>query len=118
MADGASLVWTVERTRWPVRAASTAILAVSVSRISPMRTMSGSERRIERRADAKVRPALLCTCTWLVPAKRYSTGSSTVMMFFVGSLRIESVEYSVVDLPEPAGPQTRMQPYGWGNDAW
>jgi hypothetical protein len=31
-------------------------LAVSWSRISPISTMSGSERRIERSADANVKP--------------------------------------------------------------
>ena len=66
--------------------------------------MSGSERRIERRAAAKVMPALLLTCTWLMPARRYSTGSSTVMMFFDSSLRMLRVAYSVVDLPEPGRP--------------
>ena len=40
--DGASLVWRVERTIWPVSAALTAISAVSKSRISPTMMMSGS----------------------------------------------------------------------------
>jgi len=35
MVDGASLVCRVESTRWPVRAALTAISAVSKSRTSP-----------------------------------------------------------------------------------
>ncbi len=61
-----------------------AILAVSVSRISPTITTSGSERRIERSAVANVRPAFGFTCTWFGPAIRYSTGSSTVMMFTSG----------------------------------
>ena len=58
MADGASLVCSVESTRWPVRADSMAIRAVSASRISPTMMMSGSARSIERRPRAKVRPAL------------------------------------------------------------
>ena len=41
-ADGASLVCSVENTRWPVRAAWIATSAVSRSRISPMSMMSGS----------------------------------------------------------------------------
>jgi len=49
-----------------------------------MSTMSGSERRIERSAEAKVSPALLLVCTWLMPGRRYSTGSSTVMTFTSG----------------------------------
>ena len=34
------------------------------------------------------------------------------MMFFSGVLRMLSVAYSVVDLPDPVGPVTRMAPYG------
>ena len=49
MADGASFVWSVESTRWPVSADSIAILAVSPSRISPTMITSGSARSIERR---------------------------------------------------------------------
>jgi hypothetical protein len=45
---GASLVCSVEKTVWPVRLASTATAAVSVSRISPTRILSGSWRRIVR----------------------------------------------------------------------
>ena len=50
--DGASLVCSVESTRWPVSAASMAICAVSRSRISPTMIMSGSARIIERRPVA------------------------------------------------------------------
>ena len=45
-----------------------------------------------------------------MPASRYSTGSSTVMMFLSIWLRMLSVAYSVVDLPDPVGPVTRMAP--------
>ena len=90
-----------------------AICAVSWSRISPMRTMSGSDRRIERSAEAKVRPAFGLTCTWFTPGRRYSTGSSTVMMLTSGRLTTLRVAYSVVDLPEPVGPVTRIMPYGF-----
>lgn len=83
-ADGASLVCSVDSTRWPVRAASMEMTAVSLSRISPTSTTSGSLRRIDRRADANVRPARLFTCTWLMPPMRYSTGSSTVMTLILG----------------------------------
>ena len=83
-ALGASFVCSVERTKWPVRAASIAIFAVSASRISPTITTSGSERRIERSAAEKVSPARRLICTWLRPARRYSTGSSTVMMLISG----------------------------------
>ena len=47
---GASLVCSVESTRWPVSAALTAIDAVSASRISPTRMMFGSWRRNDRSA--------------------------------------------------------------------
>jgi len=40
--EGASLVWSVENTMWPVSDACTAISAVSTSRISPTRIRSGS----------------------------------------------------------------------------
>ena len=52
-----------------MRAASIAIWAVSRSRISPIITMSGSQRRIERRPAAKVSPAFGLTCTWLMPGQ-------------------------------------------------
>ena len=81
-APGASLVCSVESTRWPVSAASIAICAVSRSRISPTMMMSGSARIIERRPAANVRPAFLLTWTWVSPSSWYSTGSSIVMMFF------------------------------------
>ena len=86
IAEGASLVCSVERTRWPVSAASTAILAVSPSRISPTMITSGSARSIARRPLAKVSPALRFTWSWLMPASWYSTGSSIVMMLRSGSL--------------------------------
>src|ERR1022692_3280162 len=81
MAPGASLQCIVESTWWPVSAASIAISAVSVSRISPIMTMSGSWRRMERRALAKVRPMSFLVGTWLMPGTWNSTGSSTVTMF-------------------------------------
>ncbi len=89
---GASLVCRVESTRWPVRAALTPISAVSKSRISPTMMMSGSCRRKVRRAAAKLRPMSSCICTWLMPAKLNSTGSSAVEMFPATSLSLESAE--------------------------
>ena len=47
-ALGASLVCSVDSTRWPVSAAWIAISAVSRSRISPIMMMSGSWRSSER----------------------------------------------------------------------
>ena len=115
-ALGASFVCSVDSTRWPVRAASTASCAVIRSRISPISTMSGSERRIAGSTAANVRPALWFTCTWFTPGSRYSTGSSTVMMLTVGLLISASVAYSVVDFPEPVGPVTSSMPCGLLNE--
>ena len=53
---GASLVCSVLNTMCPVSDACTAISAVSRSRISPTRMMSGSCRRMARRQAAKVTP--------------------------------------------------------------
>src|SRR3954451_2289509 len=111
-APGASFVCKVERTRCPVSAASIEIFAVSPSRISPTMTTSGSERRIDRSALANVMPARRLICTWLMPSRRYSTGSSTVMMFTSGRLISASEAYKVVDFPEPVGPVTRSAPVG------
>ena len=86
MVLGASLVCSVDSTRWPVSAALTAISAVSKSRISPTRMMLGSWRRKLRSAAAKLRPMLSRTCTWLTPTRLNSTGSSAVMMLVSGVL--------------------------------
>jgi hypothetical protein len=86
IALGASLVCRVLKTRWPVSEALTAISAVSLSRISPIMMMFGAWRRIERRAALKVSPMSARTCTWLMPAIWYSTGSSTVMILRSGLL--------------------------------
>ena len=51
---GASLVCSVESTRWPVSAALTAISAVSKSRISPTRMMFGSWRRNDAQRGGEV----------------------------------------------------------------
>ena len=67
MAPGASLQCIVDKTWCPVSAASMAISAVSVSRISPIMMMSGSWRKMERSALAKERPISLRVGTWLMP---------------------------------------------------
>ena len=65
---------------------------------------------IDRSADAKVSPAFSFTCTCTIPGSRYSIGSSTVTMFTPRSLSRRSAAYSVVVLPEPVGPVTRISP--------
>jgi len=57
MTPTASLAWIEDSTRCPVRADWTAILAVSVSRISPTNMTSGSRRSMDLSPLAKVRPA-------------------------------------------------------------
>src|SRR5882762_10175487 len=54
--EGASLVCSVLNTRWPVRLALVAMLAVSRSRISPIIMMFGAWRRMERNAAGNVMP--------------------------------------------------------------
>ena len=81
----ASFVWSVEKMRWPVSAERIAMSAVSVSRISPTKTMSGSWRRIARSPVAKLSQRLAFTGIWLMPLSSYSTGSSMVMIFLRGS---------------------------------
>ena len=82
--DGASFVWRVERTRWPVSAAWTAWSAVSASRISPTMMMSGSCRSTVRRVLAKVTSICGRICTWLKSSKTISIGSSMVTMLTSG----------------------------------
>ena len=89
-APAALLVCSVEKTRWPVSAAWMAICAVSRSRISPIRMMSGSWRSTERSARAKVRSIAGSTCSWVMPSSRYSTGSSTVKIFTSSACRSRS----------------------------
>ena len=76
---GASFVWSVLNTMWPVREAWTAISAVSRSRISPTRILSGSCRRMARRQLANVLPIEASMGTWMIPSMSYSTGSSVVI---------------------------------------
>ena len=84
MAARASLVCKVESTKWPVSAARRQIWAVSASRTSPTMITSGSCRRKDRKALAKVSPTWLFTWIWLMPMNLYSTGSSTVQIFLFG----------------------------------
>ncbi len=84
MVFAASIVCSVDSTRWPVSAASIAISIVSTSRISPMRITFGAWRSAARRARAKVLVSLP-TSRWLTVLSRcgcmYSTGSSMVTMW-------------------------------------
>ena len=114
---GASWVWSVAKTRWPVSAAVSAVPIVSMSRISPTRITSGSWRSAAFRASAKD-GASAPSSRWLTMQRlcecRNSIGSSIVMMC---SSRVSLIslisEASVVDLPEPVGPVTSTIPRGF-----
>ena len=111
----ASIVWSVERTRWPVSEASRAMEIVSTSRISPTRMTLGAWRRAARRARAKVWVSEP-TSRWLMVARlwgcRYSIGSSIVMTWIGFSrLILLMMAASVVLLPDPVGPVTSTMPF-------
>ena len=110
IAVGASLVWSVESTRWPVMAALSDMDTVSSSRISPTMIISGFWRIRLRKPLANVMPALGFTCVWLMRSTSYSIGSSIVAIFTVGVLSLWRIAYSVVVLPEPVGPVIRIIP--------
>ncbi len=74
--------------------------------------MSGSCRISARTPAAKVMSMFCCTCTWLKDASIISIGSSMVHTLTSGVASCFRVEYSVVVLPEPVGPVTRMMPFG------
>ncbi len=90
--EGASLVCKVLNTMCPVNDACTAISAVSKSRISPTKMMSGSWRRIDRKHWANVLPmdGSMGICT--MPSMSYSTGSSVV-------ISLSSIEFSSFKAP-------------------
>ena len=116
IVSAASAVCSVESTRCPVSAATSAVETVSKSRISPTRITSGSCRSEERSAVAKLSVSKP-TSRWLTRLSlsrcRYSIGSSIVMMW---QLRVELtwsiIAASEVDLPLPVVPVTRIRPRG------
>ena len=73
---------------------------------------SGSWRRMARKALANVRSILAFTWVWPTPASSYSIGSSTVMILLPLVSKRCRPAYSVVVLPEPVGPVTRIMPCG------
>ena len=112
----AEFVCSVANVRWPVSAIRSAASIVSRSRISPISTTSGSSRSAAR--SAAVNPVVsLCTSRWFTRQPlcwwMYSIGSSMVRMCSLRSVLILSIiAASVVDLPEPVGPVTRISPRG------
>ena len=114
MVSVASRVWSVDITRWPVSAAVSAVSMVSRSRISPTRMTSGSWRRALFSACPKLMVSTP-TSRWFTIERlsrmRNSIGSSIVMMWQVSvALMWSIIAASVVDLPEPVVPVTRMRP--------
>ncbi len=108
--EAASLVCKVDSTMCPVMAARRPVSTVSLSRISPTSTMSGSCRSVERSTVENPRPIFSLTWTWVIPGSRYSIGSSTVTILASGEFIRASAPYSVVVLPEPVGPVTSSMP--------
>ena len=110
----ALMVCSVEKTTWPVSAAVSAISIVSRSRISPTRITFGACRSAARRPTVKSEKSLPSS-RWLKVALRCgcrnSIGSSSVTMwiseFWLISL---SIAASVVVLPLPVAPVTKMMP--------
>ena len=117
MVDDAELVCSVPNVRCPVSAMRKADSMVSRSRISPISTTSGSSRKAARSASENDLVSA-CSSRWLTRQFLFwctnSMGSSMVMMCSWRSLLILSIiAASVVDLPEPVGPVTRMSPRGF-----
>ncbi len=111
----ASVVWSVERTRWPVSDASSAISIVSASRISPTRITFGACRRAERSAREKLGQSRCSSRWWIVAFLcpwTNSIGSSIVTMWTACvSLIRSTMAASVDDFPEPVGPVTSTMPF-------
>ena len=86
------------------------------SRISPIMMMSGSWRRMCLRPCSKERvsrPISRCSMTDWLSSNTNSIGSSSVMMCFLKlALMCSIMAASVVDLPQPVGPDTNTIPRG------
>ena len=87
-----SLVCIVDKTKCPVIDARTAILAVSVSRISPTIIILGSCLKIDLKAVAKSSPISLLVWIWLIPAIFISIGSSTVIILVSSLFNLCKIE--------------------------
>ncbi len=84
IVPAASLVCNVEKTKCPVRDACMAILAVSLSLISPTIITSGSCLKMDFSPLWKSYPCFSLTWVWLIPFIWYSIGSSIVIIFVPG----------------------------------
>src|SRR3954469_9072749 len=116
IVSAASVVCSVDMTKWPVSAAARPSFTVSWSRISPTRMTSGSCRIAARIAVTKSSVSTR-TSRWLTIAIlskwRTSIGSSMVTTWHSLLLLMWSIiPASVVVLPEPVGPVTSTSPRG------
>ena len=112
--SAASTVCIVESTRWPDSAAWSAVSADSRSRSSPIRITSGSWRSTRLRASSNDSVSIptsrwltmLCSSSW-----RNSIGSSIVTTCCRRvRLMWPTIAASVVVLPTPVAPVTRISP--------
>ena len=83
------------------------------SRISPSMITSGSCRSRLRRAAAKVMPIVSWTWIWLAKPAGIRPGLRRWRCSACRRRCSRRHEYSVVVLPLPVGPVTRMMPCGW-----
>jgi hypothetical protein len=113
--DGAELVCSVANARWPVSAIVSAASMVSRSRISPMRTTSGSWRRayLSASLNAGVGADLaLVDDAVLVRVQVLDRVLDRDDVEALSRLILSIIEASVVDLPEPVGPGDEDEPAG------
>src|SRR5690606_35601054 len=68
-------------------------------------------RRIEPNPVVKSRPAFGLICTWLIPGREYSTGSSKVITLQALESIACNIAYRVVVLPDPVAPVARTIPW-------
>ena len=86
MALGASLVCSVEKTRWPgERGADGDVGGLAVADFADHDHVRILAHDVPQ-AAANVRPICGFTWIWLIPSIWYSTGSSMVMIFLSGQI--------------------------------
>ena len=110
MLSTAELVCSVDNTKCPVMEAWSAVSAVFLSRISPNKITSGSCRKQLFNPSEKSYPFSLLIELWVIPSISYSTGFSSVMIFFSGVLICFNIAYRVVVFPDPVGPVVTINP--------
>jgi hypothetical protein len=74
--------------------------------------MFGAQRSIAFRMRAKREPDPRLTCTWLIPAMWYSTGSSAVMILTSGRFSSLSARVERRRLARSRRPRDEDDPFG------